>query len=531
MSNTKAAVLQNAHALIERGELEAAQELLVPLLEAGANDAAIWWIYAHAVRDSSIGQAALKRVMELDPSYPGASELMEDLNQIAAPQLLAEPMAASAALSTANTDIDIDDWEDLQPTVGSPPTRQSARVGTTVLLTALLLLIAAGALVVTGTIDINQLLTGLLPTPQPATVGEGAPALPGDDEPFSIGTAVPQDEIPLDATGQASATTSAEQGGADDEAESGASPLSPTIAPSTTYAPLPAAENDFVQRVAQQISNFALDPSQAFLLNTTAGNTLILQSCVETGAEFNAQVAATMQAIVALADAIPADLTAVAAGLRNCDDPAVALRIIGAEVGAFRDFANGAIDDRSFQGAWQQLGSAADEPIIEAEAARPIATAEAPEVTGDAVAEPTATATDEPSPTATVTPAPELGFVPLPRAESYFVQRVAQQIRDFNLEPKQALLRDSDAGNTLVLQTCATPGADFNAKVASIMQTVVSLAEEIPAELDAVAAGLLNCDDPAAALRIIGAEVRVIRDYVNGAIDDRAFQREWKQLG
>ena len=147
MSNSKSTALQNAHELIERGELEAAQEILVPLLEANADDAAVWWVYAHAVRDSSIGQAALQRVLELDPQYPGARELVQDLNQIDAPHLTAEPLTAAEPASTQNADIDIDDWEDLQSTVGAPQTGRSSRIGTTVLVTALLLLIVSGALI------------------------------------------------------------------------------------------------------------------------------------------------------------------------------------------------------------------------------------------------------------------------------------------------------------------------------------------------------------------------------------------------
>ncbi len=545
MSNAKATVLQNAHALIERGELEAAQEILVPLLEAEANDAAVWWVYAHAVRDSNIGQAALQRVLELDASYPGARELKEDLDQIAAPQLLAEPLAAAAAMSAPHTeiDLDIDDWEDLQATVDTPQTKQSARIGTIVLVSALLLLIAAGTLVATGAIDINQLFAGLLPTPQPAIVLEGAPSQPGDDDSFSIGTALPQEDIAPDATAQGQETPSAEQGGQgdasqeDDTADVDSGAPAQTAEPSPTYAPLPAAVKGFVQAVAQQIESFTLDPEQALLLYTDAGNTLVLQSCAVSGTDFNAKVAATIQAVVALADEIPAELAAVAAGVLTCANPSGELRIIGSAVSQIRAFASGAINDRTFQGTWQQLARTASEANFAAEVARPsitaIATAQAPENQAEATAVLSATATSEPAPTADIAPpaAPEPGYVPLPRAESYFVQRVAQQIREFSLEPKLALLRDSDAGNTLVLQTCAMPGADFNFKVSSIMQTVVKLADEIPAELDAVAAGLLNCEDPAASLRIIGTEVRLIRDYVSGVIDDRAFQREWKQLG
>ncbi len=530
MSNAKSTALQNAHELIERGELEAAQELLVPLLESDADNAGVWWVYAHAVRDISIGQAALRRVLELDPLYPGARELAQDMNRLEAPLLTADPLTANESVAAQNADIDIDDWEDLQPAVGTPQTnQQSARIGTTVLVTALLLLIVGGVLIATGAIDINQLLSGILSTPQPSTLVE-APAQPSDSDTFSIGTAVPQEEIsPM----QDQAAASAEIAGTL-VAEQTIEPA-PTFAPSPTYAPLPKAESDFVQRVAQQIDEFSLDPQQTFLFYSNAGNTLVLQTCALPGPDFNAKVASIIQTVVTLADEIPAELDALAAGLLNCDDPGAALHLIGTEARLIRDFASGAIDDRDFQREWKQLSEAPREATVSTVVEEPIATAtaEAPEVMPEAAVEIAATATDQPA--QPVEPAPALApsptFVPLPRAESDFVQQVTQQIRGFTLDPKQAFLRDSDAGNTLVLQTCALPGADFNAKIAAIMQAVVTLADEIPAELDAVAAGLLNCDDPGARLRLIGLEVQFFRDFASGAIDDRAFQREWKQLG
>ncbi|MCY4464367.1 MAG: hypothetical protein OXE46_02390 [Chloroflexi bacterium] len=416
MSNAKSTALQNAHKLIERGELEAAQEILAPFLESDADDAAIWWLYAHAVRDSSIGRAALQRVLELDHQYPGARELMQDLNQIEAPHLTAEPLTTVDPTSTQNADIDIDDWEDLQSTVGAPQSDRSSRIGTTVLVTALLLLIVGGVLIATGAIDINQLLLNILPSPQPATVVESATVQPSDSDTFSIGTAVPQEEISPVATAQEQVAASAE----------------PTLA-----------------AIEEQQENQPTEPTVA----------------------------------------------------------AVA----------------------------EQQAEAPREPTFAAEAEAPIATAtaQAPAELSDTDVEFGATATNEPVQTAgpSPTPAPSPTFVPLPRAESDFAQRVAQLIRDFELEPRHSFLRDSDAGNTLVLQSCALPGTDFNSKVASIMQAVVTLANEIPAELDAVAAGLKNCDDPGATLRIIGSEARLIRDFASGAIDDRDFQREWKQLG
>lgn len=396
MINSKSTALQNAYELIERGELEAAQEILAPLLESSANDATLWWVYAHAVRDSSIGQAALQRVLEIDPHYPGARELSQDLNQIDAPHFTVEPMWANESAPAANAAINIDEWEDLQPAVAAPQTTQSSRIGTTVLVAALLLLIVGGALIATGAIDINQLLSGLLPTPQPATTVELAPANPGEDGPFSIRTAVPQEEISPEATAQeqivspdptlaaideqqerlASDPTvaavaerqavSPREPSPDAEAEQAlvAAPdepvptdePAPTAMPRPTLAPLPRAESVFVERVAQLIRDFDLDTRQAFLRDSAAGNTLVLQSCALPGTDFNAKVAGIMQAVVTLADEIAAELDAVAAGLLNCDDPGARLRIIGAEVSLIRDYASGAIDDRDFQRGWKQLG-------------------------------------------------------------------------------------------------------------------------------------------------------------------------------
>ncbi|MCY4246849.1 MAG: hypothetical protein OXE95_04630 [Chloroflexi bacterium] len=527
MSNAKATALQNAHDLIERGDLEAAQEILAPFLESDADDAGLWWVYAHAVRESDIGQAALRRVLELDPMYPGARELAQDLTRLDAAFLSADPLTANESASAQSVDIDIDDWEDLQPTIGEPQTsQQSARIGTTVLVTALLLLIAGGLLIATGAIDIDQLLSGIATNPQPSTLVGATTSQPSEGDTFSIGTAVPQEDI-------SSADRSAETG------ETLAT--APTVRPSPTFAPLPSDASEFVQLVVQQIDDFSLDPRQAFLFDSDAGNTLVLQTCALPGVDFNSKVAAIMQAMVNMADMMPAEFDAVAAGLLNCDDPGASLRLVGVEARLILDFARGAIADRAFQREWRQLSEAPREPPPAAQAEAPIATAtsEAPSATPDAAVETGGAATteleqrDDPTPTVTSSPtsAPSPSSVPMPRAEWDYAQRVSRQIRDFKLESRQAFLFDSDAGNTLVLQTCALPGIDFNSKVAAIMQAAVTLADQIPAELDAVAAGLLNCDDSDTAMRIIGSETYLIRDFASGAIDDRAFQRGWKQLG
>ena len=431
MDNQKSIALQRAHELIERGELEAAQEVLAPLLETAADDPAMWWVYAHAVRDAEIGRAALQRALALDPQYPGARELSESLNDLDEPPLAAEALTADESPQTAAPDINIDDWEDLQPVLETPAPAQTSRLVAIAAAALLLLVIVGGALIAAGVIDIEQLLAGLPPTVEPAVVIDETAAEATEADTFSIGTAVPQEEISPVATAR-------QQAAATDE---------PTLA-----------------AIAEQQEDAAEAAPAVADLPT-----------VETTDEIAAQSAAVAPARD-----------------QDADEAATA-------------------------------ETAAPDPSAENTATvAPTATA-APTETR----QPTATdaPTETPAPTARPT------FVPLPRDEAQFVEKVILQLARTDLQPWQASLTDTAVGNTLVLQACAVPGPDFNAKVGLIMNALVALAGEIPSELDAVAAGMLNCSEPDAALRIIGAEVSLIRDYAAGLIDDKAFQREWQQLG
>ena len=438
MDDEKSTALQRAHELIERGELEAAQEVLAPLLERAADDPALWWVYAHAVRDSEIGRAALQRVVTLDPQYPGARELSESLQELDEPPLAAEALTAAEAAQPSAPDINIDDWEDLQPVLEAPAPAQTSRVVAVAVAAALLLIIVGGALIAAGVIDIEQLLAGFSPTMAPAVVLDEPAAESTEADTFSIGTAVPQEEIsPVATAGEQAASTE-----------------EPTLA-----------------AIAEQ---------------------------QESTAEAEPTVAATAEPQSAAADEAP-PATGLPPAAPTTDDFAAQ------------------------SAALAPADTEAPSPSLEATATvAPTATAEPTETSA-----PTATL----EPTATPQPTVRPTFVPLPRDEAQFVEKVVLQLAESDLQPWQASLNDTIVGNTLVLQACAVPGPDFNAKVGVIMNALVALAEDIPSELDAVAAGMLNCGEPEAALRIIGAEVSLIRDYAAGLIDDKAFQREWQQLG
>ena len=171
MSDSTHAVMQRAFELIENDALEQAQELLSPLLESDADNPALWWVYSHALRDPDIGRAALARVLELDPSYPGARELNADVLalQTRRNDILGSPPVDDGSAQAA-TDINIDDWEDLQPVVAEEPEPSRSRWGLLAASIVLLIFLLGVALVASGAVDLTDLLSGFLPTQEPAVI-------------------------------------------------------------------------------------------------------------------------------------------------------------------------------------------------------------------------------------------------------------------------------------------------------------------------------------------------------------------------
>ena len=387
MSDSTNTILQRAYELIENDELEQAQALLAPLLETDEENPSLWWVYSHALRDQSIGQLALDRVLELDPSYPGAKELKDDVLEIQArdADLIAldadESVSAQDAAGSA-----IDDWDDLQPSNLDSDKSSNGRLGA-VLLAIILFVVAAGiALVAAGVVDISEILETILPTPEAEfvvvaapTVGPTAlasdssestpensseapslpsestpenspeaPSLPSEEatevspaEPTEAATAAQETEVATQATSAATAATV--------EATTVAADVSPTLDES------PNTMSAFVGAVADSISDFELDQSASSMRSTSLGQTIVIQVCAVPGIEFNARLSLVINAMVDLADMIPADTEAVAAGLLNCDDDSARLRIIGVSVEAIQQYLDEAIDSKEFQRAWQPL--------------------------------------------------------------------------------------------------------------------------------------------------------------------------------
>lgn len=79
MSDSNSAVLQRAYELIEAGQAAEARSLIESVLDSEQTNPDAWWIYAHAVDEPVRARQALDQVLDLDPQYPGASQLSDEL--------------------------------------------------------------------------------------------------------------------------------------------------------------------------------------------------------------------------------------------------------------------------------------------------------------------------------------------------------------------------------------------------------------------------------------------------------------------
>ncbi len=387
MIDTTNVILQRAYELIEKDDLEQARSILTPLLENDAENPSLWWVYSHSLRDRSIGQLALDRVIELDPSYPGAAELRAEVVQL---QEKEDDLLGVATITDGSaqseTDLNVDEWEALQPVPDAEDGSAGGRRGFVLLIVTLLIIAAGAALIASGALNLSDLLSGLLPTPEPAVIVVSEPTeAPAKAEAVIVATgtllesaaselsstAAPEAneiESAAEATTEAiasvvPATTAVASPEVASEAEGELPLVEPTMESISTEPDQPNLIVDepetplqmFASAVATRVSEFEFSLDAGRLEATALGETLVLQFCAIPGREFNERLNRVMHALVELHDSIPEDIEAVAAGLLNCSDPDASLRVIGVSVDVIVDFANEATDDKDFQRAWQPL--------------------------------------------------------------------------------------------------------------------------------------------------------------------------------
>ena len=359
MSESTDAVIRRAYELIEDDQLEQAQAVMAPLLEAESNNPALWWVYAHAVTESAIGEAALDRVLQLDPTYPGARELKAEL--VSAQGGLVSGLDSGLHFASAQSDqVDasrIDDWEAIAPGLEESSANPRAGRGFVLIIVALLVLASGAVLILSGTIDIDEILPqSSQPTKEPVIIvvessfeesATDSAIRPESSNVVPSEATLEASAIPLTATDEPTPEPTSEPNVAAEEERT------PTVAATATLSPFNV--DSFIELVVEQIGEFTIDRSRSAARETQLGMTIDIFICSEPGPEFNTRLDAVMVAAANLHESVPEQVEAFAVSLLNCADPDDSARTIGVDRSILDDFATGEIEAEVFQQARRLL--------------------------------------------------------------------------------------------------------------------------------------------------------------------------------
>lgn len=381
MSASSVQILAQAHASIESGNLEEAENLLRSLLEQEPDNTDAWWLLAHSVRDAAAAREALDQVLRLDPNDQQAHSLLAALDD-------RFPSGAPAAGRGR--------FSFIRPRLPRPrlpslvPGDGFGGYFKPVSFIALLVILVAGGwfllqqsgfrLVQTPTTpavtsgDVTQVVqTDVAPTALPATATTEATA----EALTPVGQAVAPEQTPDAAADDEQQTTASEATEAPVAVVSPApaiaedTPAPPASAGEPTALPGPALEavptypfptqtdaeefaRDYVAGFSQ--TGLRLLVGTPTLEGTRLGSTALAAVCLDGARGLRETVDASMEAMAGFAAQLLNSAPALGVKVLDCEDNNAIQRIIAVGLDTALQWGEGEIEASAFQASWKAVG-------------------------------------------------------------------------------------------------------------------------------------------------------------------------------
>ncbi|MBZ0291454.1 MAG: hypothetical protein K8L99_02705 [Anaerolineae bacterium] len=322
-------VLARAFQLIEEDRLGEAEALLEDVLKDEPYNADAWWVYAHAVQDPKMAQEALQRVLETNPEYPGAAELLESLEEeypeFQPTVTQTEVRRVTPPPTLPDLPEDTDDFvsfdEDIFPeeepvTTTYPITEDEREPQRRNLVWILVPILAVLAIIVVALILLR---------------------LPGNttSSPTQVAAAT------VTTSSQQVAPPATEVGGMATE--------------EMATAEVQTVSGEIEQAIENAFADFDVVDNGIEVTNTTLGNTLLVSIC--TSADINERSTTLNQAMFALSEAgstMADDIEALGVRLVNCTSGSV-LNVVATPVSDAVAFVEGNTDEKGYQAVWQPV--------------------------------------------------------------------------------------------------------------------------------------------------------------------------------
>jgi hypothetical protein len=302
MSDAMQQSLSRAYDLIESNQHTQAQSLLEPLLDEYVDDADLWWLYAHSVKDTSTAQDALQNVLRIDPQYPGATQLDQQLKR-------------SLGVTKSSESDDMINFED---DFGDDEEDDSSRrklIGRLALVAIAIILIVIAVAILTSS--------------------------GGDDKPESTPTESVQ--VAIDPT---TIPTSADMPTATVE-------IDPTV--TTAVASSAGLSQNELDTLNAALAQFELADAGGEIVNTDLGSTVLFSICTLSGDELRATLDEAMIALASESSVILSEVDSLGVELVDCTQDAT-LNFVAVDLDDAKAFANATITDQEFRSKWRAVG-------------------------------------------------------------------------------------------------------------------------------------------------------------------------------
>lgn len=329
MANSVNQSLSRAYEHIESDRLNEARAILEPIIADNKDNIEAWWLYAHAVEDKEQAREALDNVLRLDPHYPEADELLQQLSAMRSSASTAD----SAAIGEAPFDLDElfddddeedDDFDDRDDDFDRDETPEEDEIATPLsrrqVLLRLLITVIVIALILVIFVVINPFgedETPASPT-APAVVSEGTSA---------VSQSVESTQTPPVAT--------TEEAVAANETPSAFS----------SYASITTA-----------LSDLSVLEDRIAVTSTTLGDTLLVPVCGAPGSLGRDTLNSALFGLANIAEndaAFGDDVVAFGVELVDCDDDNLTLNIIAVSLSDAEAYAQGLLSDDAYRSRWR----------------------------------------------------------------------------------------------------------------------------------------------------------------------------------
>ena len=326
MSQSIDTLLQEAYELIEAERYHEAEEALEPLLTEHADEPAVWWLYAHATDDPVKGREAVQRVIDLSPDYPGAQELLSDLEPASTGGIkkLTPPPPPPSSL----------------PGIPTEPDELTSRDeveegGNRTLIFGILALLAILILV---------FLLTQAPSGDPDTTVADLTTPTLEDTPSIVIAATTETEEPV------STTDSTPMSDMTDEPVATQVDVEDTPQATADSSTANGEDGNRIEILTNELSDFTLGSDGIHLEDLADGPSVLVDICASIRENASEALAEAMPIIAQQAESFD-DVDYLGVRLQNCEDNTNIRTIIVSRADALA-FANDEIDARDFQRAW-----------------------------------------------------------------------------------------------------------------------------------------------------------------------------------